>query len=89
MRGVFLDCEGPILFHPPGERGIAFGELGPEFFPKVLRIRQNHAENFSAANQAIVPAKVVVEDQIKRGGLARLQCVKREPLRLCFQATAT
>ena len=45
---VFLNRK--ILCHSPRHRGRALRQFIPKFFANLLRIRQNHAKNFPAAD---------------------------------------
>src|SRR6185437_14483941 len=67
---------------------FARGQVGPEFFARGLRIGQDHAKNFSAANQTIVPAEVVVEQQIKGFRLAGAQGLDGALLNFRLQTAA-
>src|SRR5438093_1852209 len=57
--------DGEIFCYAPGEGCLPLGEMCPKGFAHFLSIGQNHAEDFAAANQAVVPAEVVVEQQIE------------------------
>ena len=58
---------------PVEEFFSAFGQFFPKAFADRLRIGKNHAEDFSSANETIVPAEVMIEEQIERLGLAVTQ----------------
>ena len=80
------DCV--ITFHAPRFRDVADCQFVPKFFAQLLRVRQNHAQNFSAADQAVVPAEIVIEHQLECFRLAGLERGEREPLRLGFETAA-
>ena len=80
--------DGKIGFHAPGLGGVAGGEFAPEGFSEALRVGQHDAEHFAAADQAIVPAEIVVEHEFEGFGPAGLERAQREPLRFGFETAA-
>ena len=52
------------------------------------RARQNQPAHAAAANQAVVPAEIVVEHHVERGGLAGLQGFFGARVNLGFEAAA-
>ena len=64
--------DGKIFFHAPADRSGDGGEFAPEF-RRFRRARQNQSAHAAAANQSVVPAEIVVEHHVERGGLAGLQ----------------
>lgn len=79
--------DGKIFFHAPAHgRGD-----GGKFLPKIFgfsRVRQNHAAHAAAADEAVVPAEIVVEHHFKFGGLAGFQGGERARLNLGFETAA-
>ena len=51
-------------------------------------MRQNHAVHAAAADEAVVPAEIVIEQHIELGGLAGFQRRERARLNLGFETAA-
>ena len=80
--------DGKVFFHTPRESDVALGEFSPKFFPSVLDIWQDYSEDFPATNQAVIPAEVVVEQQIEGGRLTCAQRLNGPLLDFGFEAAA-
>src|SRR5258708_6890337 len=86
-RNCALD-NAKIFFHAPGESCLPRGESGPKFRANSGCIRQNKPENLPSADQAIVPAEIMVQQKVKRGGLAGAEGLNGALLDFGSQAAA-
>ena len=67
---------------------LSLGQLGPELLSGALGIGQDHPADLAAAHQAVVPAEVVVEQQVERRRLAGAQRQDGPMLDFGLQAAA-
>ena len=72
--------------HTPRDGGFAGGEFGPELRPGINRVGKDEAEDFAAADEAVVPAEVVVKEKIEGGGLAGAEGIEGAMLDFGFEA---
>lgn len=86
VSGQKRDAE--IFDDAPRQGGLALGELRPEFRAGRGCVGKNQAEHFAAADQAVVPAEIVVEQEIEGGGLAGANGFDGALLNFRLQATA-
>src|SRR6185503_7725648 len=54
-------------------RALALRELAPKIRPDGDGIGQDESEHLAAADEAVVPAEIVVQQQVERGRFARAQ----------------
>ena len=81
------DGDGKILFYTPTDSPGYGGEFVPEFGGGG-GVGKNQAADAAAADEAVVPAEIVIEDHVKFGGLAGFQGLERAGLHLGLQAAA-
>ena len=84
----FRSADGKIRLHPPGHRGLALRKRRPKAMSGAASVGEDDAKDFATADQPIVPAEIVVEQQVKRGGLAGAQGLDGALLNFRLQATA-
>src|SRR5579859_2804273 len=80
--------DGKIFFHAPGKGRVPRGESGPKIRSDAGRIWQDQPENLAAADQAVVPAEIMVQQKVERGGLAGAERLNGALLDFGFQAAA-
>ena len=80
--------DGEVASDAPGRGPLPLSKLGPELLARVLRVGQDQAADLAAAHQAVVPAEVVIEQQVEGRPLPRAQGLDGALLDLGFQATA-
>ena len=81
--------EAEIILHAPGFWSIAVSKFVPKSFTNLLCVGNYDAENLAAADQSVVPAEVVIEDEFEAFGLFSFERIECETLRFRFQTTAT
>ena len=57
--------EAEIILHAPGFWSIAVSKFVPKSFTNLLCVGNYDAENLAAADQSVVPAEVVIEDEFE------------------------
>src|SRR5579883_518209 len=82
-----VNCE--IVLYSPLDRRAPRVQVTPEFRAQFLRVGQDQSFHSAAANEAVVPAKIVVQQQIKRRRLAGFKRLNCSVLDLRFQATSS
>ena len=61
-------------------------QFTPDFF-RLRRVRKNQAANFAAANETVIPAKIMIEHQVEGGGLLLQQRLPRPLPHFGFKAS--
>jgi hypothetical protein len=64
------------------------GEVVPKLLSGALGVRNDDAKNFAAADQAVVPAEVVIKDEFKGLWFAVAEGLEGEALGFGFETTA-
>src|ERR1700674_3305428 len=77
-----------ILGYAPSQFSFALGELGPKIGANSGGVGQDEAKHLAAANKAVIPTKIVIQQQIERGSLAGAKRLNGALLDFSFQATA-
>src|SRR4051812_39041960 len=86
---VFLDPINLEIFRDtPVQNFFAPGKLAPDG-SGFMCVWQNHPGDFAAADQTIIPAKIVIEQQIENFRFAADQRVTRAATDLRFQTSST
>ena len=78
-----------IIGDSPGDGFLTGSEVSPKFRPDSRGVGENYAKHFAAANQAVVPAEIVVEQEIEGGRLASAKGVDGALLDFSFETTTT
>src|SRR3569832_738091 len=76
-----------VLINFPTHTGFSFREFGPKILTGFLSVWNDYSANLPPTNEAIVPAEIVIQQQIKRRWLDSLQRLNRSLLVFCFEAT--
>lgn len=79
---------GEIFFDAPGESGLAVSEFLPEGIAGGLSIGDDEAGDFAAADEAIVPTEIVIEQEVEGGGLIGLEGLNGAVLDFSFETAA-
>ena len=62
--------------------------MGPEFCACGSGVREDEAKDFAAADEAVVPAEIMVEEQIEGGGFTGTEGVESAVLNFRFETAA-
>src|SRR4051812_6741509 len=88
FRGRLGNPNRKILSHAPAQCSICPDQSFPSR-PRILCTGKNQSMHRAAADQPIVPAEIMIENEVKGGRLASLERTPGAVLDFCFKTAST